>query len=466
MEDYDTMLRSSEYIKISRPTAVNNKLVAKLDFSTNVKKYFLKDTLVVEYDKNIEDVDRSLLVIPPLFVVAPVAWAAGADIYLETLDQTCLNSLQKIRQVFKKLYPKFSFSGSIHAENLINNKFNNRQKALLFSGGVDSTTSYMRHKDEYPILITLIKGENYSYEYEYYNSVKNAFVNFAKNEGVGIHFIKTDLWDTYSDILDNQLLAHEFEVLDWWMNVSHGLILLGLSAPLTFETIGTLYIASSYERNVRPLTAEGSHFATHPTGCHFLSHTNVSWADIRVIYDAEELTRQEKIEYVLQQNQSYLRNLRVCTPIMGSPYCNSSNSQLYVKNCGSCPKCVLTIAELILEGVDPNECNFDSNDKVLDYVKLLLTYGLLDFRGDQSDEWQDIQDHLPDRIEDVGAIQRYKAKKFFEWFRHFDFSTYKFKSDKQLKMFCWVYCLMKYRGIYDTIKLVTRYSRRSLAVLL
>ena len=114
----------------------------------------------------------------------------------------------------------------------------------------------------------------------------------------------------------------------------------------------------------------------------------------------------------------------------------------------------------------PNECNFDSNDKVLDYVKLLLTYGLLDFRGDQSDEWQDIQDHIQDRIEDVGVIQRYKAKKFFEWFRHFDFSTYKFNSDKKLRMFRWVYCLIKYRGIYDTIKLVIRYSRRSLAVLL
>ncbi|MGH9921870.1 MAG: hypothetical protein ACRD38_03875, partial [Nitrososphaerales archaeon] len=269
-ETHESIRRSSEYIKISRATAVNNKLVVKLDFSAKIKKYFFKDTLVIEYDKNIEDVDRSLLGIPPLFVIAPVAWATGADIYLEILDQTCLTSLEKIRQVFKKLYPKFSFSGGIYVENIINNQFNNRQKALLFSGGVDSTTSYIRHKDECPILITLLKGENSYYEYEYYDSVKNSFVNFAKNEGVSIHFIKTDLWDTYSDILDNQLLAHEFEVLDWWMNVSHGLILLGLSAPLTFEKIGTLYIASSYERNCSSLTAEVSHFLTHPTGSHFL----------------------------------------------------------------------------------------------------------------------------------------------------------------------------------------------------
>src|SRR5574341_86455 len=230
-----TATSNPEYIRLSDVRADDNKLVTRLNVSADVKKYFLRDNLVIEYDKNIEDVDESLLVIPALYAIAPVAWAAGADIYVEKLDQTCLNSLQTIKHIFKEWYPKFSFSGNIHVRNLVRNEFVGRQKSLLFSGGVDSTTSYVRHKDECPILITLLKGENpYSYENEYYDRVRNNIVSFAKNEGTSTHFIKTDLWDTYSNFLKNQLLAREFGVIDWWMNVTYGLVSVGLCAPLTF----------------------------------------------------------------------------------------------------------------------------------------------------------------------------------------------------------------------------------------
>ena len=76
------------YIKIFDIETSNNKLVAKLDFSEDISKYFTTDCFVAEYDKNIEGVDESILVIPPLSNVVTVAWATGADIYVKNLDKS------------------------------------------------------------------------------------------------------------------------------------------------------------------------------------------------------------------------------------------------------------------------------------------------------------------------------------------------------------------------------------------
>src|SRR5574341_841429 len=237
--------QDTHYIRISQVKAVDNKLMIKLDLSDDIRKFFLRDNFVIQYDRRIDDVDESILTIPPLFIVTPIAWATGANLYVDRLDQSSLNSLLSVRPVFREWY-NFSSSGAVIVKDLVDNKFNNKQTALLFSGGLDSTVSYIRHKEENPTLITLLRGETYSYENAYYNKVKNTFLKFAKDEGVKIHFIKTDLWDTHSNVLNNKLLTKHFGVLDWWMKVSHGLMILGLSAPLTAKNIGTVYFASTF----------------------------------------------------------------------------------------------------------------------------------------------------------------------------------------------------------------------------
>jgi len=444
----------ADYIKI-RVRAVDDKLAVKLDLSTNIKKYFLKDSFVVRYDKNIEDVDKSILTIPPLFIVAPVAWAVGADIYAERFDQMSLQSLHKVRQVFQEWYPRFSCLGKIYVKDLITNKLNNKQTALLFSGGVDSLTSYIRHKDEHPILITMLRGENpSSYEYEYYEKMRDTFLMFAKNEGVEMHFVKTDVWDPNGNVLNNQLLARDFGVTNWWEKVSHGLILLGLSAPLTVERIGKLYMASTYSRDFKVRGGQGSHF---------LAYMDFSWADVKVRYDVEELSRHEKIKHILRENSEYHKYLRVCNPDVNPRYQKDSGSQFYIKNCGFCHKCVRTITELILEGIDPSQCNFEIGDKVLDYVKRLLTIGALDLSGTQAEFWRDIQRHIPDVINERPGTRRYQVKKFFEWFKNFDVSSYKYTHNKTLQMLRWAYCLMRYRGIYYTVRLVISHVRKNQA---
>jgi len=450
----ENMNESAEYIKI-RVGAVDDKLDINLDLSRNIKKYFLNDSFAILYDKNIEDVDKSILTIPALFIVAPVAWAAGAHIYVERADQTSLESLGKVMQLFQKWFPIFSFAGKIYVKEITTNELNNDEPALLFSGGVDSLASYIRHKDEHPILITMLRGASASsYEHEYYEKMRRTFLRFAKGEEVEIHFIKSDVWDPNSNVLNNQLLSRDFGVSNWWVKVSHGLIFLGLSAPLTTERIGTIYLASTYSRDFKISSGQGSHF---------LADMDFSWADVKVRYDVAELSRHAKIKHILRKNTQYLKYLRVCNPDTNPWYQKDSGSQSYIKNCGFCNKCVRTITELILEGIDPTQCNFEISDKVLGYVKRLLTTGSLNLSGTQPEYWRDIQRHIPDVISENPLTTHYEMKKFFEWFQHFDVSSYKHTSNEKLRMIRWAYCLMRYRGAHYTIRLVLSHLRKNQA---
>ena len=93
--------RNSKFIKISNVKASGNKLEVKLEFSKDVGKYFFKNHFEVYYDKNIEGVDESILSIPAVCVVIHIAWATGADLYVDKLDETFLGCLPKIRKVFE-----------------------------------------------------------------------------------------------------------------------------------------------------------------------------------------------------------------------------------------------------------------------------------------------------------------------------------------------------------------------------
>ena len=396
---------STPYIKISNITASNNKLVAKLFSSENISKFFLTDKFVVEYDKSIEDVDKSILAIPIISIVIPIAWATGADVYIEKLDRSYLNSLNKIEQVFKGWFPQFSFSGKIHVQNVISNKFNNKGYALLFTGGVDSLTSYIRNKDKQPTLISIRGADIPLNEYKFWNTVKGKLLDFAAVEGVNVQFIKTNI----RAIPNESLLTSEYGIESWWGRVSHGLMLLGLCAPLTTEEIGITYIAASHAKKFKK-----------PWGSDPLVDNNVSWADVKIIHDGYELSRQEKIKK-LKHNPHYLSYLRVCW------------SQYKEYNCGYCEKCLRTIVGLILENIDPEVCNFNIKNDILNLVQIYLIYGTFDLKDSGIFMWQDIQEHIPVAIVDSEVSRRYESEKFFTWFKNFDFSNYKYNENYNMK---------------------------------
>lgn len=383
----------------------------RLFYSKGIGRFIRSNWLTYEYDHEVGSVDPSILQIPPLAGTINLAWAVGANVYVKKIDSRYLESLDRIRSVLQKWYPKLSFSTEIIARQVTSNSRSNTRSdekyGLLYTSGIDSLVSYLRHQDKKPNLFTVWgKGEA---TYSYNEKTAQELIKFSNKEGVKLNFVKTNV----EQVIDRRLI-HERFGLDWWENLSHAIVLTGSCAPPTcFENIGTLFIASGSTRKFN-----------HPWGSHPLIDNNICWSNTRIIHDGYEMTRQEKIRVVLKKHVTETGDypvLRVCARLrIGA-------------NCGKCEKCCRSIVGLILDGIDPNKCGFDVNPDVLGYVKKRILDGKIAARKGLAEsrvqlinrigtrgEWEDIQNHIPKNIDN----DIYSSKVFFEWLRSFDIRSH------------------------------------------
>lgn len=380
----------------------NNEIHCRLSCSKRIKRYFNSDSFYVRYDKDIQSVDRSILQIPVISNIITLAWATGADVYVQELDKIFLKSLDQVKTIMKEIYPELPFSTTIYVDKVVSNSFSNQGSMLLFSGGIDSTTSYIRHRNEKPNLVTVWDPSlNPSpAEERFWQKVKREEKKFAEREAVKINFIESNI----RSFLNTDLLGLEYGRYltnrGWFGSFQHGPGLIGLCAPLTaVENIRTLFIASTHTQNFK-----------HSWGSHPSIESNISWANVKVFHDGYELSRQEKIRYVIKD---YIREtgnyplIRVCGPSKTDNF-----------NCNKCEKCFRTITGLVLEEIDPNKCGFNVDSRTFRFIKQNLVNRKFVFGKDEVFMWKDIQKHVPDTINH----NLYESNEFFRWFKDFDIS--------------------------------------------
>ncbi len=361
------MHKYKEFIRVDSVQASNNELRVTFSFSDYIKRYFKGNHLLLTFDQNIEAVNNSVLSIPALSTVVTVAWAAGADVYLETIDSSFLKSLKNVEPVFRKWFPRFLFSTEIHVDHIVTAAPSGKRYALLFSGGLDSLTSYLRYKDEKPTLFTLRGGYIPIAAHGYWTLVKDKLQRFANQEGLSIHFITTN----ERELINDNLVARDFLGKggeSWYGDVTHGLCLATAGAPLLTPKYGTLLVASDdaihnpvYSEFKQPKNPRAFGFQ----GAQLFHYANVSLGNTKIIYDNNELTRLEKVKQILKPNSRYGSNLIVCS----SRYRFFEPSPKFL-NCCVCEKCLRTIVELTSQNIDPRTCNF-SLRKTKDALKLI-----------------------------------------------------------------------------------------------
>jgi len=393
-------------IVIDSPHVSRNEIRYRLHFPRTLRKYFLKDTSYVQYDSSLDigNVDSSILAIPMASVVAPIAWAVGAEVRLDKLDETYLQSLDRIKELYRHIYPRLSYSGDIRAEKTVTNKFGGERTGVLFSGGVDSSASYLRHKDKKPDLIPICGVLDLPhFEEEFWSRVWADISSLANRDGIGAFQVKTDILRN----INHELLTNEFKYS--WYGVSSGLFLLGMVPPVTaVRGIKTVVVAASYTEDYEK-----------NTGAHPSIDTNIAWADVNVLHDGYALSRQQKINYLCRrENIRYLSNLRVCW---------DSARKI---NCGNCEKCLRTITNLLLEGIDPNSCNFDIDAGTFPRLKDCFIKGRMKLTASQMFMWIDIKKNIPEQID----IDIYGSREFLTWLRSFDLSQYR---TNRLRYFIW-----------------------------
>ncbi|MYL35265.1 hypothetical protein GLW08_16190 [Pontibacillus yanchengensis] len=337
--------KKNRWIKISKVELVTNyKVRCKFEVSKDLKTMIQED-FFAEYDSSIENVPKSILVIPALSNISTIAWVLKANVYLDELDSNFYNSLQTIKRSFQKLYPNIDFIGEIYPKYLKDNKgYSRKNSALLFSGGVDSTVTYINHRRENPLLITGWGPDMNLTKHKEWKEVQNFMIRFGKKNQLQNCFVKTNMSEFFRRLPLTKIINRKSsKMLYWYPHIQHGLALLGLCAPISFSKgLEKIYIASS----------NSSEFPI-PYGSHPTIENNTHWGETKCIYDGFDYERQDKIrlikDYIFTKDKDL--QIRVCFISPGG------------NNCSRCTKCKDTIIGLVLEGINPNNHGFTVNEQ-------------------------------------------------------------------------------------------------------
>ncbi|WP_239618815.1 hypothetical protein [Cohnella mopanensis] len=370
-------------------------------YGSKVSRFFSGESFFAEYDKDISEVPEGIMVIPLLANLCPVAWVAGADVFVDRLDKSFYESLLKAKRSFGALYPRLKFGGTLHVKHLTEDtpSIKSSRSAAFFSGGVDSMGTFLRRKEENPYLVTVWGADVRLDEPAMWQQVRQYNETFGLSHGIESLFIKSNL----RTILNGEEISFAFGRFThgWWPGIQHGIGLVGLVAPLSHALgIQKLYVPSA----LPPKMAYSI-----PDGSNTLINNHIRWKGMEVQLEGEELSRQDKIaliaEYIRNANREV--SIRVC-------WINKDYG-----NCGQCEKCLRTITALLAEGVNPRHVGFPIEQATYELIRNKLP-GWLPFHELKIEYWDEI------RVRSIknDSLIPSEARPFFDWFQSENIPSY------------------------------------------
>ena len=385
-------------IVIDRLAADGSTLECDVRPSADLERFFTGEPFRTSYDRSIEDVPEGVLAIPVLANVCPVAWANGADVYVDEVDATFARGLEDVKASLLGMYD-FLDGGTLYAKRTIDADPSTRESAdgesdsaLLFTGGVDSTCSYIRHREESPTLVsirgwTIAPDESGETDWRH---LRERVTSFADERDLETAFIETNALEALDHAM---LLAHYKRFVDgaWYSSVGHGLGLLGLCAPTAYARgIEDLYVAATHWDGI------DLEWGSRPDIDDY-----VRWSGTRCHHDAYELTRQERLDVIADYIETEAPTLELQT-------CNTRMDG----NCGECEKCYRTAVGLRLSGLDPTAHGYPFADEEYDDIRTSLEQGEWVLGQDERHMWADIRDRI--REGDVEPDSP-EERAFFAW---------------------------------------------------
>jgi hypothetical protein len=377
-----------------------------------LRKYFSSFRLFVCYDAQLR-ADMSILNIPLVSTVLPLAWLTGTDVHVEKLDRKYVEAMNAIKNEFKQIFPRGKFTAKIVVDDLVENKTQSQGTALLFSGGVDSTYSLIRNISLKPRLILFegVVGYQLDPSYKKHNQlVRKTYSDFAGREGLDINFVETNT----CQILNDGRITHDFHKIlretGVWLSLQFPLVLLGLPAPLSIGRFNQLLIAASVDPT--------HDYDKHPHSSQPRIDEKFAWADLRVTHDGY-IHRFSKTSLIKEYLKKHDLHLRVC-----------NDPPVDRLNCSACEKCFRTIAPLVLEGIDPNDCGFRVNRSTFESMRYVLEkkkFGALVVDS----FWRVFQTLIPREME----TDLYGSRDFFMWLRNLNIDSVRRKRDLHKDLF-------------------------------
>lgn len=364
-----------------------------------IKEYLNTDTFFIAYNQDMTSVPKSILTIPFVSSLIPLMWLTNTVMWVEELDRTFYDSIFKVQAAYQRLYYHYELKGNLVPAKLVENTFEpKRDSLLLFSGGIDANTTYVRIRQQNPLLFN-IQGW-----YKKLSDVDEAaeadirdITKFAQMENLDFTYAKSN----FAVLLNNAVFAKNIQKKlgdSWWHGFQHSMAFISIAIPLAYlHKIQNIYIASSV-----PL-GEYVKCASYVTTDGEFRYANVG----KCIHDGSELTRQDKVHTLV--GYAELREadypIRVC----------SFNDH----NCCACDKCFRSILGITAEGGDIRKYGFYIEGSVKDHFASIMEDRAQTFniRGESSLHWPAIKKRMKENYESIAD------KEFVDWFLSYDFES-------------------------------------------
>ena len=377
-----------------------NLVIYKFSCSAGISEYFTTNEMFVEYDRDVSDIPASILAIPFVGSFIALTWLTDTVFWVTELDETFYQSLKELKVAYQELYSHYKMGGRFVSAKIVKNRYEAIQNKdiLLFSGGVDAMTSYLRNLDKDLLLCNVqgwFKDENGT------DVVADKEFKLVREFGCehdrSVVFIKSN----FATIINEHAFHKGIGCIigdSWWHGFSHSMSFISISIPMAYRNnCMEILIASSFTIGDSRVCAS---YATTDIEFKFCSYG-------KTVHDGFELSRQDKLKAVVDYQRSMNKPfpLKVC----------SFNED----NCCHCEKCFRTIAGIIAEGGDPKNFGFNIKGKIRDYFIDYFTHNMQFFgiKNESISHWP----HIKKRI--ISNMDNVIYKDFAEWFLSYDFVT-------------------------------------------
>lgn len=321
----------------------------RIKINRGFKNRYLRQDFFVEYDRDIslEKMPYEIITMPFLCNVITLIWISGKNYSIKSMDEDLYHSFKKLKEIFRLSYPNTSWDGELIPKRLV--KFSKRfpvnkkapiRRALLFSGGLDSTSSLFSHNDEKLLLITAWGQFDSPLKEEDAWMLRKARVKeVAAQYGHANTFLKSNYAEFFNWPVLNSLSP---EIESWRVAAVDGIGWSGLVAPIFFaKGCSELYIASS-----------NSWYFPYIDCINPFVDTTMRFANYRLIHDQFDITRMDKALFIAQKCKEKgwpKPYVKVC-----------QRTKLYEdNNCCACKKCLLTILSFCVAGEDHKDYGFN-----------------------------------------------------------------------------------------------------------
>lgn len=343
-----------EKISLDKIEVLSNRVLYRFSVSEGLKPYFNTSCMFIEYEEDMTSVPESILTIAFVNTFIGLVWMSDCVLFVDEIDETYYQALKQIKNAFHELHHYAELKGLFVPSKFIHNEIPASGKnILLFGGGVDCHTSFLRHKDEVPYILNIygwLRSVEEANEVDEYDKRQTA--EYASSMGINAMHARSNFASLFNlDRIDKTFtrpLVHSF----YWYAFLHPMAFTSIATPLAWNHgISSIMIASSFTKG--RIGVKCASYITTDSEYRFAT-------DGTTIHDGFELDRQDKVALITDYQKK-----------SGKPY-KMQVCSFKDHNCCECEKCFRTIIELVAENANPRDFGFNITGSLTEHWKRIV----------------------------------------------------------------------------------------------